>query len=254
MSADDRLPIRTIRTSFELLELLVDEGSASLPELSNRMGMPKSTVHDHLSSLRSLGYIICEDGQYHASTKLLDMGESARRRMDLFPPAKAEVEKLARQVDEHASLAIEERGKTVLLYISKGKNALNLGVSEGFRMCMPTNAPGKAILAHLSDERIELILDEWGLPEITPNTVTDRGELLEELGTIREQGYATDYGERVEGVRAVAVPIIANGVVRGALTISGPANRMEGEYFEFELPKLLRESANVVEIQYTLGE
>jgi DNA-binding IclR family transcriptional regulator len=249
---DDRLPIGTIETSFEVLEILVEEGSASLSELSDRTGRPKSTVHDHLSSLRSLGYVLIENDEYRVSTKLLDMGESARRKMDLFPPAKAEVDELAREVDEHASLAIEEQGRTVLLYISKGKNALDLGVSEGFRMRMPTNAPGKAILANLPEERVEAILDEWGMPELTDRTVTDRGALFEQLEEIRERGYATDLGERVEGVRAVAVPIIVDGDVRGALAISGPANRMEGERFRTELPKLLREAANVVEIQYTL--
>ncbi|QSW97622.1 IclR family transcriptional regulator [Haloterrigena alkaliphila] len=251
---NDHIPIKTTKTTFDLLETLVKEGEASLPELASHLEKPTSTVHDHLISLQKLGYVVKEEKTYRVSTRLLDMGESARRRMDVFPPAKREVDELATQTGEHASLAIEENGRTVLLYISKGADALDLGVSEGFRMPMPTNAPGKAILAHLPEDRIDSILNEHGLPSITEKTVTDRTALREQLAEIRERGYAADRGERVEGVRAVAVPILPEGRVQGALTISGPANRMEGKRFEAELPNLLLQSANVVEVQYTLGE
>jgi IclR family acetate operon transcriptional repressor len=250
----DRIPIKTVQTTFELLELLVREGNASLPEIAEQLEMPKSTVHDYLISLQKLGYIAKNNTSYRISTRFLDMGESARRKMHIFPPAKKEVDKLAKQTGEHATLAIEENGLTVLLYISKGKNALDLGVSEGFRMAMTTNAPGKAILAYLLGNQVDAILGEHGLPEVTNDTLTNRENLYDQLQQIRKQKYATDVGERVNGVHAIASPIIVGDSVRGALTISGPASRMEGERFETELPNLLLRSANIVEVQYTLGE
>lgn len=249
----DRVPIKTTQTTFRLLEVLLQDGEMSLPELAEQLEMPKSTVHDYLISLRKLGYVVKTGKNYRVSTRLLDMGESARRKMPVFRPAKKEVDRLAEQTGEHASLGIEENGKMVLLYISKGKNALDLGVSEGFRMAMPTNAPGKAILAHLAEKRVESILEEHGMPAVTDKTVTNRSELYDQLKQIREQEYATDVGERVKGVRAIASPIIAENRVRGAITISGPANRMKGERFKTELPNLLLQSANVIEVEYTLG-
>lgn len=249
----DRIPIKTTQTTFVLLETLLKEGKLSLPELAEQLEMPNSTVHDYLISLRKLGYVVKTETTYRVSTRLLDMGESARRKLPIFRPAKKEVDQLAEQTGEHASLAIEENGKSVLLYISKGQNALDLGVSEGFRMAMPTNAPGKAILAHLPEKQVISILDEHGMPEITNKTVTSRGELHDQLEQIREQEYAIDIGERVKGVRAIASPIIAEDKVRGAIAISGPANRMKGDRFETELPNLLLQSANVVEVEYTLG-
>lgn len=250
----DRIPIKTTRTTFELLEMLVKQGGASLSDLSQQLEMPSSTVHDYLISLQKLGYVVKTERNYRISTRFLDMGESARRKMDVFLPAKKEVDRLAEETGEHASLAVEENGETVLLYIAKGEDALNLGVSEGFRMKMPTNVHGKAILAYLPEEQVESLLDEHGLPQITERTVTNRSDLFDQLDQIRENKYATDMGERVKGVRAIATPIIAEGSVRGALAISGPANRMKGERFETELPTMLQQSTNVVEVQYTLGE
>lgn len=254
MRTNERVPIKTAQTTITLLETLARAGKASLPELADSIGKPKSTVHDHLLSLEKLGYVVKDENTYRVSTRLLDLGESARRKMDIFPPAKEQVDALADQTGEHVALGIEENGQTVLLYISKGDNALNLGVSEGFQMAMPTNALGKAMLAYLSDDRIEEILEQHGLPKITDQTVTSRHELYDQLEQIREQGYATDIGERVDGVRAVAAPIVVEGIPRGALAVSGPANRMTGDRFETELPSLVLQSTNVVEIQYALGE
>lgn len=253
MSTNDHIPIKTAKTTVKLLETLAKSGETTLSALAEQLDMPKSTVHDYLISLQKLGYIIKVDRRYRISTRLLDIGESARRKMDIFSPAKKETDKLAKETGEHATLGIEENGQTVLLYISKGENGLDLGVSEGFRMPMPTNSLGKAMLAYLPEERVESILSDHGLPTVTDKTITNREELYDQLEKIREQKYATDREERVEGVRAVAVPIVTEGDVHGALAVSGPANRMKGARFETELPNQLLQSANVVEVEYTLG-
>ncbi|MFC7156916.1 IclR family transcriptional regulator [Halomarina halobia] len=250
----DRVPIKSVRTTFELLEALVTSGGMSLPELSEELAMPRSTVHDYLLSLRNLGYVVKDGMEYRISTRFLAMGQSARGKIGIFGPAKNTVDDLAEKTGEHASLMIEENGLGVLLYIAKGENALDLGVSEGFRMELPTNAPGKAILAHLSTARVEAILDRHGLPKVTEKTVTSREVLYEQLEAIREQGYAIDEGERVEGVRAVAAPIVTGDTVHGALAVSGPAHRLEGTRFETELPDRVLRAANVTQVQYTLGE
>lgn len=120
-------------------------------------------------------------------------------------------------------------------------------------MPMSTNALGKAILAYLLDDRIKSVLDEQGLPKITNHTLTSRNDLYDQLDQIRKQRYVTDYSQlRVSGL--APGPIIAEDAVRGALVISGPVNRMERERFETDLPDLLLQLANVVEVQYTLGE
>lgn len=248
------IPIQSAETVLDVAELLAKSGSVTLSEVVAEMDKPRSTVHDYLKSLQETGYVVKENGRYRISTRFLAMGVSAREKMQLFELAQPEIDNLAEQTGEHASLMVEESGLGVLLYISKGEQALDLGVSTGWRMALPTSAPGKAILAHLPDSRVESILDEHGLPEITQQTITEHEALDEELDTVREQGYATDRGERVEGVRAISVPVVTEGRVHGAITISGPTRRMSGSRFEQELPDLLMRAANVVEIQYTLDQ
>jgi len=86
---------------------------------------------------------------------------------------------------------------------------------------------------------------------LTDNTITDRNKLFNELEQIRERGYAYDSGEGIEGLRAVAAPIITNGVVDGAMTVAGPANRITESKFHEEFPEAVLGAANATELELT---
>lgn len=250
---NDPTPLKTVEKSVNIILALNRSEGMSFPDLADEFEMPTSTIHDYVQTLESLELIVKDNDEYRVSTRFLGIGIRAREQMEIFQVAGPQVQELAQNTEEHAALMIEEHDVGVLLYISQGQNALDLGVTTGFRMALPTNAPGKAILANLSRERVERILDKHGLPKITKNTITEREELFKELSEIRERGFATDNEERAEGVRAVAAPIVPADNVQGALAISGPAHRMEGEWFDEELPDILLKATNVVEIKHTLG-
>lgn len=51
------------------------------------------------------------------------------------------------------------------------------------------------------------MIDKYGLPQATDNTVTDRAELLREFEEIWNRGVAFNYGERTVGLHAVGDPV-----------------------------------------------
>lgn len=245
------VPVKTATRVFEIVEALLELERANLTELARHLDLADSTLHDHLTTLESLGYVVREEKNYRVSLQFLEVGEKIRSQLEIYQIADPEVTKLANETGEHASLMIEENEKGVLLAIAKGTDAVNLGAYAGQRVVLTANAPGKAILAHLSDQRVQQIIDRQGLPEYTEHTITEREDLFEELEAIRERGYATDTEELVEGVNAISVPVISRNRVQGALTVGGPAYRMEGELFDEELPNLLLRASNVVELNLT---
>jgi DNA-binding IclR family transcriptional regulator len=110
-------------------------------------------------------------------------------------------------------------------------------------------AAGKAILAALPTEEVDRIVDRRGLPSRTDNTITDEERLREELERVRERGYAFNRSESIEGLNAVGACFRdEEGWPLGALSISGPANRLTGSLFEDELPNRLLGAINEVEI------
>jgi DNA-binding IclR family transcriptional regulator len=245
-------PIKATDTSLRVLETLKSIGSAGVSEIAAEMNLPVSTVHDHLRTLETNHYVVAEDDRYRLGARLLTLGGLARERTKLFEVAKSEVETLANDTGEHANLMAEEHGMGIFLHIATGSQAISLDTYEGMRVYLHTTALGKAILASLSEERIDRILDRHGLPRFTEETITSREALSEELERIRERGYATDDNERIDGVRCVAAPVVdGSGEVLGAVSVSAPASRMRDDAFNDDLPRRVRRAANVIGVDAT---
>ncbi|SFL34255.1 transcriptional regulator, IclR family [Halogranum rubrum] len=251
MTDSTTIPVKATRVSFDVVEALQELDEAGAAEISNHLGIPKSTAHDHLRTLEQLELVVNENGRYRTGTRFLDFGGYARQQMKIYNVARPEIRKLAEQTGEHSNLMVEEHGRGVFLYKAEGTNAVQLDTYNGYRVHLHTTAMGKAILAHFPEKRVRAILDRHGMPTVTEHTVDNEEELFEELAQIRSQGFARDLEERVRGMRCVAAPILRDDEVLGAISVSGPASRMQGERFESEIPDHVLRTANVIEVNMT---
>jgi DNA-binding IclR family transcriptional regulator len=144
---------------------------------------------------------------------------------------------------------VEENGQGVFVLKERGAEAVDSGRYDVGDYCpIHCAAPGKAMLAHFSESKINRIIERHGLPEVTKYTITDRNELMEELEMIREQGMAYSRQEGTLGTLTVAAPIkTPDGEVLGALSISGAS--YDEDRFEDTLADLVKEYANRIEIK-----
>lgn len=242
-------PVETVNTAFDIIDVLKHNDGAGITEIADELGLAKSTVHRHVKTLESRGLLVQEGSTYRISTWFLDYGIHVRNRHRLFDVVKPKVDELAAETDEKVWCVIEEYGMGVHIYGAEGHHPVKTHARIGQRTHLHQFAAGKAILSQLPDERIEAILDEYGLPTQTTRTITDRDELRNQLATIRDQGYAFNREESVTGLHAVGAPISdESGTVIGAISIAGPANRLRGEILTDELPTLLLGATNEVEI------
>lgn len=248
MTQNNTQQIKSITRAFELIELVRELGGGTVTEVANEMEMPKSTVHRYLSTLEAEEYLVKNDEIYQISHRFLDLGEFTRTRRKAYELAEEKVKDLARETEERAQFIVEEHGLGVYLYRDTGPHAVETGSRIGKRIHLHSTAAGKAILAHLPRERTLTILDERGLPAITEHTTTDHQTLLDELEEIREQGFSLNMQENTEGARAIGVPIMDGDELLGALSITGPTNRMKGDRFNQELPDLLLGTADELEL------
>ncbi|WP_416841740.1 IclR family transcriptional regulator [Haloferax sp. DFSO52] len=244
--------VKSVKKTFDIINTVQALDGASLTTLSQQMGMPKSTAHNYLKSLEEAEYLVNDGGTYRVGIRFLEHGAYARNRMKIHEIAKPEIDKLAADTGELANLLVEEHGLGSYLHRARGDDAVQVEAHVGTRVYLHSTGLGKAILANLPAERRDEILDERGLPERTPQTTTNRYELLDELEEIRERGFAFDDEERLKGLRCVAAPIHSNSDrVIGAISISGPTNRLRGERYREELPNKLLEAMNVIELNIT---
>lgn len=241
--------VKSVERSMRIVETVMEMEGARVSELAAELDMAKSTVHGYLATLHGLGYLVKEGEVYQIGTRFLQFGEYSRTRKDEYGMAAQKVTELAEETEERSQFVIEERGRGVFLYRESGAHAVETGSGTGKRMYLHSTSAGKAILAHLPDGTVDEILDRWGLPAVTPATITDEAELRDELADIRDRGFALNREENIEGLHAVGVPVQPqDGTVIGALSISGPTHRLKGDYLLEDLPDLLLGTANELEL------
>lgn len=244
--------VKSIGTTFALIEGLRRLDGARITELSDDLGVAKSTVHRHLDTLYRRGYVVREGDEYHVGLRFLQLSEHARVRKPEYELARAKVEELARETEERAQFIVEEHGEGVYVHLETGRHAVHTDSGVGRRIPLHATSAGKAILAQFPDEYVRDILEGDGMTELTDHTITDPERLFEELTTIRERGYSVNDQENTRGIRAVGVPVTGpDGFVVGALSVSGPTHRMKGDRLDHDLPDLLLGTANELELNIT---
>ena len=250
MGTKPNYPVQTTNRSLDIIEALKEGGPQGVSKLADDLDMSKSIVHNHLATLEDRGYVLGDDGTYRISFKFLGIGGYNRKQLNLYSDGRPEVEKLAAETGEMASLATEERGWCVYLFQAKGEQAVKLEVNyEGMHEHMHSTALGKALLAYFPDERIHDVVERHGLPKHTEQTITSREALFEDLETVRERGYAVDDQESIPGLRCMAAPIKkGDNKIVGSVSVSGPVSRIKDDRWTERLPELISNTANVIEI------
>ncbi|WP_247004218.1 IclR family transcriptional regulator [Halosolutus gelatinilyticus] len=249
MANELRSTVKTTETSIEIVHAIQELDGATIEEISAFLGLSQSTVHRHLVTLRTHNYVVADREKYQVGLGFLTMGGYAQRQVTAYPKIKEKVDKLAAETGERAQFIVEEHGERVYLYTEVGQSAVQTGAHVGKRGEIHTSAAGKAILANLPDERVTAIVAEHGLPEGTHNSISTRDELFEELERIRRRGYAFNRQETTGGVNAVGSAVLdSEEAVIGALSVSGPANRIKGEWLTEELPEQVLGAVNELEL------
>lgn len=241
--------LETTDRSLEILEAIKRNGGATMTDLAEELDLAVSTVYKHLATLESRGYLLKEGEGYHVGFKFLNLGEHARSRLRGKQAIDEAVHRLAEETTEEVDFVVEDHGRIVTVSESYHKWVKYGEAESGYRARMGdyypmhTTASGKAILATYPRDRVEEILDTWGLPARTDHTITDRGDLFAELERTRERGFAIGDEEYTEGLRSVGT-VVRNedGRTVGAMSVSGPSYRLTGRVIEERLPTALRET------------
>jgi len=206
------------------------EPRLSLAEISGRVGLPKTTTHNLLSTLHSLGLVEkTDDGRYALGKALVSLSQSVRVTVEFRDRAAPLLRDLADISRESVYLAVQDGDRLLYIYAIESPRRLLARTAVGDHALLHCTSVGKAILACLPDNQVEGILQRSGLPAFTEATITDRQRLWEELALTRSRGYAVDRGEHEKATYCVGAAIRdqANRVV-GSCSVSGDDPEIAG--------------------------
>lgn len=244
--------VDAVKTSLQIVTAIQNLETPTITNIASHLEIPKSTAFTHIKTLEDEEYIIeSDDGKFRLGLKFLEHGIHSRDKLPLYHASSPAMEQLAEETELAVWLGVEEYGKVVCIKKQMGERAVPTRGKIGRGLRMHSGAMGKAILAHLPEERIDEIIEKHGLPARTDQTITDRELLYEELESIREEGVAFNDAESMDGLRAVASPIFLDSSIQGAICVAGTRNRMNGEQFKEILPARVKDAANEIELNLT---
>jgi DNA-binding IclR family transcriptional regulator len=213
------------------ISLLIDAFDAgsptlSLSQLTERCGLPKSTVHRMADQLIDLRWLERGPTGYRLGIRFFEIGGLVAARNHLRERALPWLSDLQSATGCAVHLGLLEGIDVVILEKVWGHGAATLPTRIGGRMPAYCTAAGKALLAYAGDTRISEAI-AGGLVARTGHTIIVPEVLRAELGRVRANGWALESEENVRGLACVAAPIRGAGRAVAAVSVSGPVERIE---------------------------
>ncbi|WP_442945761.1 IclR family transcriptional regulator [Nonomuraea sp. LPB2021202275-12-8] len=219
--------MQSVERALDVLEALAEHGGeAGLSEIAARTGLPFGTIHRLLQTLLSRGYVRQEsDRRYALGGGLVRLGGVAESMVGVW--AQPYLTRMVELSGETANLAVLEGDFVVYVAQVPSPRRLRMFAEVGRRVLPHSTAVGKVLLAGRAAGVTLPLFERTGMPRRTPNTITDTPAMMAELERVRARGYAMDLGEEELGVHCLAVPVHDGDRVVAAMSVSGPAERID---------------------------
>lgn len=226
--------VQSVDRALMVLEILGKLGTAGVTEIAVELGVHKSTVSRLIAVLESRGFVeqLADRGKYRLGFALVRLAGSTSAQMDLAKQSQATCDRLAEQCGETVNIAILDGDRIINIVETLGPAEITLRTWVGQNCPAHATSSGKALLAALPAETVRELVG-GKLETFTDNTIADGAALAAELAEVRRNGWASVREELEIGLNAVGVPVRdSTGKVIAALSVSGPAYRLDPERFD----------------------
>lgn len=229
---DDKTAQNTIKSldrAMEVFEYLSEAQGKPLTVLADEMGQSPATVYRILVTLEGRGLVEFdhEEQVWHIGPRAFVIGARFLRRTSLVDRARPIMRKLMEATGETANLGIERGGAVLFLSQVETHASIRAFFPPGTLSPMHASGIGKALLAHMDEDRLNRVLSTVELTRFTDHSITDQATLRQDLATIRENGYSVDNEEKNEGMRCIAAPVFdMNKEAIAGISVSGPTSRV----------------------------
>ncbi|MFI6943666.1 IclR family transcriptional regulator [Streptomyces sp. NPDC050418] len=240
--------VPAVTRALDVMELFLEgDGTLSAPDITRRLGLPRTTVHELVTTLAARSYLVPvpeQQGRYRLGVRTYQLGSRYAEQLDLAAEGQRVAREVAETCDETVHVAILE--DLDVIYIAKvdSIHAVRMVSAAGRRLPAHCTSVGKMLLASLPAAELDVRLAEAGeLDAMTHQSITGHDALRTALAEIRERGFATEHRESNPDVSCVAAPVRDRaGRVVAALSVSVPMIRWTEER-EAELAELATKGA-----------
>jgi DNA-binding IclR family transcriptional regulator len=239
--------VPAVSRALDILELFQDRPALSAAQITAELGLPRTTVHELVTTLVERGYLDSVPGapiRFRLGMRLFQLGSQFADRLDLVREAQEGAAEVAAECDETVHVAILDGADVVYIAKADSTHPVRMVSAVGRRLPAHCTAVGKMLLSGLSKEAFDARYPRGhNLPAMTPQSVTSVTKLRAQLIRARDEGVAYDDCESNEVVRCVSAPIYDHsGRMVAAMSISVPTMRWTDER-ALEWTELVRSGA-----------
>lgn len=247
-STDDSLAPGTERT-LAILELLGrHRAGLSLTEIARELDLPVNSVFRITGTLHTRGYLQRreDDKRFVLTNKLFDLSRPQVREKSLVVCALESLKWLRDESGETTQLLTSVNHKMTVLEQCISSQPIKVSSTVGLQVPMYSCAPGKAVLAHLPQQELDVFFAKVKLKQYTPTTLATRNALEADLAKTRKRGFSTDIAEGLEGIHCAAAAVLDEyRYPVAAVTVMAPSFRLKRDQFE-KLGQLCIEAAETI--------
>lgn len=249
MKSEGEIKVKSLQKAMEILECFVVKQPLGVTEISEKLGLYKSNVHNILMTFKAMGYVEQDpdSGKFRLGVEVFSLSRAYRQNLNISKIALPYMQEIAEKAGELVYLSIPKGDAMVYVEGRYPSNQRMLSQSvAGEREKMYCTSVGKAILATMSQEEIDKILVE-PLEAVTEYTITDREKLMEEIEKTRQRGYGIDNMELMFGMKCVGVALLNHkGQAEAGLSVNAPSLRMDDDKIR-EIAGILKEYAEKIQ-------
>jgi DNA-binding IclR family transcriptional regulator len=201
--------IQVVSRAFDVLRCFEGhESRLGNLEISNRCGLPRSTVSRLTHTLTRMGQLVYlpRDQKYRIGPSAVAMSTSMMRGLQLRNLIRQRLQDVADQLPGTVGFVIPDRFQLVYLEYGRAANALGLHEATGSRIGMASTAAGHAYTAALDSEMGDALLLEMER-EIPEAAKLLRPRLEANRQHLRERGYVVACGTWSPHINGLAVPL-----------------------------------------------
>ena len=219
-----------LEKALDVLEAVARQPhGVSQASLSRSLGLPRTTLYRLLAKLVERGMLRHDPKRrvFALGFKCFELARQAYAKPDLVLAASPELRTLRDLTGETTYLAILDEHEALSIERYDGVHGKRSHSALGQRKPLHCTSQGKAMMAAMPATKRDALVKTLDLKPVTPASITDRRRLTTELKLTLARGWSIDDEEIVPGVRCVGAAVIdAQGDVRGAISVAGPAFRM----------------------------
>jgi len=201
--------IQVVSRAFDVLRCFEGhEARLGNLEISNRCGLPRSTVSRLTHTLTRMGQLVYlpRDQKYRIGPSAVAMSTSMMKGLQLRNLIRQRLQDVAEQLPGTVGFVIPDRFQLVYLEYARSANALGLYEVTGSRIAMPTTAAGHAYIAALDPEVSDAVVAEMER-EVPDGARMLRPRIESNRRFLREHGYVVACGLWSPHINGLAVPL-----------------------------------------------